>query len=60
MSESSFIVLLLTMWAVVAALFTAIFSVGSGAGPLPKEEETPRPTVRVRKPKLEHHLPHAA
>ena len=59
MSESSFIVLLLILWAVVAFLFTAIFSVGSGAERKPREEAF-RPVVPERKPRLEHHLPHAA
>jgi len=58
MSQASFIVLLLVMWAVVAAIYTTIFSVT--AGPEHKSKESAPVHPPVQPTKTEHKLPHAA
>jgi hypothetical protein len=57
MSQGSFIVLLLIMWAVVATFYTVIFNVT--AGPERKTKEG-APVQPGEPPKEEHRLPRAA
>ncbi|HUA22466.1 MAG TPA: hypothetical protein VMB25_27160 [Bryobacteraceae bacterium] len=58
MSQGSFIVLLLIMWAVVATFYTVIFNVTSGPVQKPKESNAVQPASELTK--KEHPLPHAA
>lgn len=57
MSQGSFVVLLLIMWAVVATFYTVIFKVTAGPEQKTKEELPAHPGEHA---KTEHRLPHAA
>ncbi|HTR37947.1 MAG TPA: hypothetical protein VMH80_18690 [Bryobacteraceae bacterium] len=56
MSQGSFILLLLIMWAVVATLYTVIFKVTPG----PEKKASESAPVHPGERRIEHRLPHAA
>ena len=59
MSATSWFLLLLAMWAVVAVIYTTLFTVGGH--PDDKEEKASRPVSREPVRPAEHHeMPHAA